>query len=159
MQKIILFVCKMIARIFGKIDDENFIKVLMEFVKFGIVGVSSTVVSYGVNVLTLFILAPLYVEWDYIVGNVLSFLLSVLWSFCWNNRFVFTLEEGKERSLFKALMKTYVSYGFTGVIVCNILSWLWIDILGISKLVAPLINSIINVPLNFVLNKLWAFKK
>ena len=61
--------------------------------------------------------------------------MSVLWSFYWNNKYVFTLENGKNRSLFKALLKTYISYGFTGIILNNILSWFWISVLSISILI------------------------
>lgn len=130
----------------------------MQFVKFGIVGVSNTVLSYVLNVIVLLAMAPLGVSWDYFAGNMVGFILSVLWSFYWNNRFVFTVQDGEHRSVWKALLKTYVAYGFTGIILNNILSWLWITQFGISKFVAPLINLIISVPLNFVINKLWAFK-
>ena len=110
------------------------------------------------NVLVLLALKPLNVSWDFIVGNMVAFILSVLWSFYWNNRFVFTVQEGQHRSIWRALLKTYVAYGFTGIILNNILSWLWINVLDISKFIAPLINLIISVPVNFIINKMWAFK-
>lgn len=131
---------------------------LIQFIKFGFIGITNTIVSYVLNILVLFAMAPFHVFWDYIVGNTIAFLLSVLWSFYWNNRFVFTVEEGKKRSIGKTLLKTYISYGFTGIILNNILSWIWITFLGISKYIAPLINLIISVPLNFIINKMWAFK-
>lgn len=131
---------------------------IVQFIKFCIVGVSNTVISYVLNILVLFLMSPYHISWDYLAGNVIAFVLSVLWSFYWNNRFVFTSQENEERSLVKTLLKTYVAYGFTGIILNNILSWVWISILGISKYVAPLINLIISVPVNFVINKLWAFK-
>lgn len=55
------------------------------------------------------------------------------------------------------LLKTYAAYALTGILLNNILSWLWIERFDISKYVAPLINLIISVPLNFVINKLWTF--
>ena len=131
---------------------------IIQFIKFGLVGITNTVVSYILNIITLFALNPLHATWDYIAGNIIAFVLSVLWSFYWNNRFVFTLEKGKERSIIKALMKTYISYGFTGIILNNALAWVWIEQVGISKYVAPLINLIISVPLNFIINKMWAFR-
>lgn len=131
---------------------------LLQFIKFGIVGVSNTIISYVLNILVLILLQSLELSWDFIVGNVVAFVLSVLWSFYWNNRFVFIVEDGKKRPILKSLLKTYISYGFTGIILNNILSWLWINVLGISKFVAPLINLIISIPLNFIINKLWAFK-
>ena len=130
----------------------------MQFVKFGIVGLSNTLLHYFLNIATILLVTPFHVAWDYIAGNIVGFLLSVLWSFYWNNRFVFTVEDGQSRNGFKALLKTYISYGFTGIILNNVLCWLWITKFGISKMIAPLINLIISVPLNFIINKLWAFK-
>lgn len=131
---------------------------ILQFIKFGVVGLSNTIISYLINVLILLGMRTLQIEWDYIVANVVAFVLSVLWSFYWNNRFVFRVGEGEERSIGKALLKTYVAYGFTGIILNNLLSWFWITVMGISKFIAPLINLIVSVPLNFVINKLWAFK-
>ena len=130
----------------------------MQFVKFGIIGLSNTVISYILNVAVLLILSPFSVSWDFFAGNMVGFLLSVLWSFYWNNRFVFTMQEGQQRSVWKALLKTYLAYGFTGIILNNILSWLWITKFGISKFIAPVINLVVSVPLNFIINKLWAFR-
>lgn len=157
--KIIYNICKLFAKILKKDQDENAVNNLVQFVKFGIVGVSNTVVSYIINVLVLLMMRPMNVSWDYFVGNVVSFLLSVLWSFYWNNKYVFTLEEGQSRSMGKALLKTYISYGFTGIILNNILSWIWVSVLGISKYIAPIINLLASVPINFFMNKLWAFKE
>ena len=130
---------------------------LVQFVKFGIVGVSNTMISYVINVIVLMVMKPLSVSWDYFVGNIVSFFLSVLWSFYWNNRYVFTQKEGQNRAIGRALLKTYICYGFTGIILNNSLSWIWVGILGISKYIAPLINLLVSVPINFFMNKLWAF--
>ena len=92
------------------------------------------------------------------VSNTIAFIISVLVSFLLNSRFVFTLEEGQSRNFWKALMKSYLSYGFTGIILNNLLAYLWVNVLGISKFIAPLISLIIAIPINFIMNKLWAFK-
>lgn len=147
-----------LLRIIHKDKQEGLVDSLAQFVKFGIVGVSNTAISYGINVLVLKVLQPYGVGWDYIAGNTIAFLLSVLWSFYWNNKYVFKTGEGKNRNLLKALLKTYIAYGFTGIILTNILSYVWIDFFGVSKYVAPLINLIISIPLNFIINKAWAFK-
>lgn len=135
-------------------------EVFIQFIKFGIVGVTNTVVSYVINVLVLFLLGKfhLFERWDYIIGNTVAFILSVLWSFFWNNKLVFDMGEASWKELLQALLKMYLSYAFTGIILSNILSYVWIDVLHISKLIAPLINSVIGVPINFILNKFWAFR-
>ena len=106
----------------------------------------------------LFLLRSFRISWDYIVANIFGFLISVLWSFYWNNKYVFTANNDEKRSVLKTLFKTYISYGFSGIIINNVLSFIWISCLGISKLLAPLMNLVITVPLNFILNKFWAFK-
>jgi len=137
---------------------ENTLQSLVQFVKFGLVGVTSTAVSYGINILVLKLLQPYHLSWDYVAGNVVAFVLSVLWSFYWNNKYVFRKGEGQKRNLGKALLKTYVAYGLTGIVLANVLSWVWINVFGISKYVAPLVNLVISIPLNFIINKFWAFR-
>ena len=138
--------------------SERVIENCIQFIKFGIVGLSNTVVSYIFNVLVLLALQPFEVNWDFVAGNMVAFVLSVLWSFYWNNRLVFRAENGEKRSVWKTLVKTYIAYGFTGIILNNLLSLLWISVLGLSKYIAPLLNLVLSVPLNFIINKFWAFK-
>ena len=92
---------KLIGKILKKYNpsaSETAAEQVMQFLKFGVVGVSNTLVSYVLNVAVLVILAPMRVSWDFVAGNVVAFVLSVLWSFYWNNRFVFVVGDGKKRS-------------------------------------------------------------
>lgn len=132
---------------------------LMQFVKFGIVGLSNTIISYVIYVVSLLAFQKnnLMPSYDYLVAQVIAFILSVLWSFYWNNKFVFRKEEGEERSILRTLMKTYISYAFTGLFLNSILSILWVEFFGIPKMLAPIINLLISVPLNYLINKFWAF--
>lgn len=130
----------------------------VQFIKFGIVGVTNNVIFYVVNIAVLFLFKKRAFEWDYMVANIAGFLISVLWSFFWNNKFVFKTGESEKRSVWKTLLKTYMAYGFTGIILNNVLSYVWIEVFGISKFIAPLINLFLTVPVNFMLNKLWAFR-
>lgn len=132
-----------------------------QFVKFGLVGISNTVVSYVLYAFILLVFEWLHVRFsfDYLVAQLVSFVLSVLWSFYWNNRFVFALQEEEERSLGRALLKTYLVYSVTGVLLSGILLVVWIQLMGISEYLAPLLNLVITVPLNFLLNKYWAFAR
>lgn len=159
MYKLIHSILKSLIKLFKKDRTSQTLDSLTQFILFGIVGISNTVISYLLNILVLALLRPYSLAWDYVAGNLVAFLLSVLWSFYWNNRVVFTQKTGCERNLWKALLKAYIAYGFTGIILNNILSWLWIRIFHISKYIAPLINLVISVPLNFVINKLWTFKE
>lgn len=134
-------------------------EVFFQFVSFGIVGLTNTLISYVIYVGSLYFFRWIHISEsvDYLFAQVIAFVLSVLWSFFWNNKIVFGLKDGEIRNVWLALLKTYVSYSFTGLFLNTILSWIWINVFEISKLIAPIINLIVSVPINFILNKLWAF--
>ncbi len=149
------FLCSILKLSVG----EEKIQALIEFVKFGVIGLSNTVISYVIYVASLLFLQKvgLFPKIDYLIAQLIGFVLSVLWSFYWNNRVVF--KDGNEkRNIFRALIKTYVSYAFTGLFLNSVLSMLWVEVLHWSKMIAPIINLLVSVPLNFWMNKFWAFK-
>lgn len=143
-----------------KFTEEQW-EALVQFVKFGVVGVSNTVISYVLYTGSLLLMRQFSVfpKVDYLLAQIVAFALSVLWSFYWNNKMVFTLNDGEERSIIKSLIKTYISYSFTGLFLNSILLILWVQILGVSEFIAPIINLLVSVPINFLINKFWAFKK
>lgn len=157
LEKIIRFILEKIIHIDISADQWNG---LVQFIKFGIVGLSNTVISYLLYVGALLVFQKK--QWipsiDYLVAQVIAFVLSVLWSFYWNNKYVFKQNEGQERNIFAALLKTYVSYAFTGLFLNSVLSFIWVEVIGVSKLIAPIINLLVSVPINFLMNKFWAFK-
>ena len=157
-EKILDFIlCKLLRLKINKTQWE----LLMQFVKFGIVGLSNTVISYVIYVVTLILFQKnnLIQSVDYLAAQVISFVLIVLWSFYWNNKFVFEKADNEERNIVHALIKTYISYAFTGLFLNSIFSLLWVEVLGIPKIIAPIINLLVSVPLNFIMNKFWAFRK
>lgn len=126
----------------------------MQFVKFGIVGVLNTFISYFVYLIFLLVLGETY----YLVGNVVGFFVSVLNSFYWNDKYVFKKAKGEKRSVVKSLIKVFLSYSLTGLVLSNILLVLFVSQFSIQKTIAPLLVLIITIPLNYVMNKVWAFK-
>lgn len=139
--------------------SEKKLEGIIQFFKFGIVGLSNTVISYVIYVITLqaFRMMEVSEKIDYLAAQVVAFILSVLWSFYWNNKYVFG-DDGGNRSIVQKLLKTYISYAFTGLFLNSLLAVLWVQVLGIDKMLAPIINLLVSVPVNFVMNKFWAFK-
>lgn len=131
------------------INRDNWKTVLIQFIKFGIIGVSNTLISTAVYYLFIWINTDLY-----FAGNVVGWIVSVFNSFYWNNRFVF---KNSEFSWWKKLFRTYLAYGGSFV-VGSLLLVLQVRVLCISEWLAPWINMVITIPLNFLLNKFWAFK-
>ncbi|MHB1315840.1 MAG: GtrA family protein [Christensenellales bacterium] len=122
---------------------------IKQFIKFGLVGLSNTLISLGVYYLLV------YLNVHYILANIAGFLVSVLNAYYWNSRYVFPKGSQKRRSAF---LKCFVAYGFT-FLLGTLLLFLMVDQIGISDKVAPIINLCITIPANFLLNKVWAFKE
>ena len=135
-----------------KISEEQLDKIF-QFVKFGIVGLSNTLISYVVYV------GLITFGWHYLLASLIGFLVSVVNAFYWNNRYVFKKEEGMERTLWSSFVKTLTSYAGTGLILNNLLLILWVDVFEMHEMIGPIINLFITVPLNFLLNKYWAFRE
>ena len=135
-------------------DDENDINMLIvQFIKFGLVGVSNTLISwicyYGI----------LWFDNDlYMVGGAVGTVVSIANAFFWNEHFVFKDGDRDFKSKFKRLIKTYISYGGTSAL-SMLLLWIEVDHFGLSKVFVPPLNLIITIPLNFILNKFWTFRK
>ena len=144
---------------FIKLNDDQW-KTFIQFVKFGIIGLSNVVVSYVFYLVFLLVFqkSKIFPNIDYLIAQILGFALSVLWSFYWNRKCVFDTDRESVPWL-QALIKTYISYGITGFGLNTLLSFVWVELLGVSKMIAPIINSLVSVPINFVLNKFWAFKQ
>lgn len=136
-----------------KISDAKW-NAFMQFVKFGLVGVSNTLISYGVYLICLFAFG----KENYLIGNVIGFIVSVLNSFYWNDKYVFKKKDGEERSKLKALIKVFLSYASTGLILSSILLVIFVKFIGIPETVAPLLGLLVTIPLNYIMNKVWAFK-
>ncbi len=126
-------------------------KEVMRFIKFSIVGLSNTMISYVVY------LIGISLGMNYLVASILGFVISVVNAFYWNHTYVFKVREGEKRSLLQSFVKTFLSYAGTGLVLANILLVIQVRFLGVPEVVAPLINLIITIPLNYILNKVWAF--
>lgn len=147
-----------------------------QFIKFGIVGVSNTLVSEVVYCVLVFFKVP------YLVAYFTGFSLSVLNAYYWSNKYVFREDPEKgNRVWWKVLIKTYVAY-LGGFAVGSVLLVVWIDMIKLSRylggvaavfaengfsqfdadflgqVLAEGINLLITVPMNYFVNKFWAYK-
>ena len=126
---------------------------ILQFIKFGLVGVSNTLVSWACYYLFLWIDDRLY-----LVGSIVGTIVSIANAFFWNDHYVFKGGEQDRKSRLKRLGKTYISYGGTSLLSI-VLLWLEVELFGVSKAIAPIVNLIITIPLNFLINKYWTFRK
>ncbi len=141
-----------IFRIFGKELSEDFWHICAQFIGFSVVGVVNFLVNYVTYAFFL------YLHCSYHVANIAAFVVSVFNSFYWNNKFVFKQGEDGQRSWWRTLIKTYISYAFSGLFLTEILLYVEIRILGLPALAGPAINLFITTPINFIINKFWAYR-
>lgn len=149
----------------------------MQFLKFGLVGFINTIISYSIYS------ALVFSGFHYLVGNVAGFVVSVFTSFLLNSQFVFKEKQNnKDRIWWKVLIKCYISYGFTGLVITNLLLVFLISAIDISqylsfeadilakigiiltpselaKYFAPILILFVTIPLNYVMNKYWAYRQ
>ena len=120
---------------------------LIQFFKFSIVGLSNTAIGLFVYYFLL------WLGFHFLFANIVSWIISVYNAFYWNKRYVFK-SNGKWVTL---LVKTYFSYGFS-LLINTFLLYITVKYIQINELVAPIIVLIFTIPLNFIMNKFWAFK-
>lgn len=135
-----------------KVSQDRWEK-LCQFVKFGVVGVSNTLISYVIYVILLAFHA------HYLLASIAGFIVSVINAYYWNNKYVFQASSEEKRTWWSVFLKTFMAYAGTGLVLNNILLLVWVDVLHWPKMIGPIINLLITIPLNFVLNKCWAFKR
>lgn len=153
-------------------------KTFLQFIKFGLVGVGNTIVSY-----TVYSVCYYLIHANVHVCNVMGFVISVLFAYVMQSRFVFKeREDAEHRVWWQVLLKTYASYAFTGLFLTEILLLLWINVIDISRFLefasvwisnkgihmtakdlavsmAPFLNMIFTIPINFCINKFWAYRQ
>lgn len=138
-----------IERIFQKLPPS-----LRQFLKFGMVGAVNTVLSYLITNACYY---GFHLHEQ--ICNLISFVITVLISYLLNSRFVFRQQDGNRQPWYRALAKVYASYALTELVLMGILLFIQERLLGIPHFIATFLNLCITVPLNFVLNKFWAYRK
>jgi len=155
-------------------------KTFWQFIRFALVGVSNTFISeVGYAIL-------IYFRMHYIPASFISFSLSVINAYYWNTKHVFNGQINRSEKGFgitlKRFGKTYVAY-FSGYVAHALLLAFWVEIVQLSRfmsvpsewfigmgiekftpdflgeLLAAVLNLIITVPMNFLLNKFWVYRK
>ena len=132
--------------------NEKIKQMIIQFLKFGIVGAINTVLSYAITNGAYYLL-----HMHEQMSNFIAFIITVFISFMLNGKFVFT-ENKEERDFWKSLLKVYASYSITGLFLTAILLYLEEELLGIPHYIATLMNLVVTIPINFILNKFWAYK-
>lgn len=124
-------------------------KNLIQIIKFGLVGLSNTVIS----LLIYYVL--IWGGINYLLSTITGYLLSSVWGYFLNKIWVFKAK--KQRAFGKSLTRYYIVYSVS-LILSIALAYFWVDLLGITKYISPILSMCITIPFNFVLNKYWVYQ-
>jgi len=118
-----------------------------QFIRFALVGLYNTVIALMVYYGLIFL------NVNYQIANISAFIISSLNGYLWSCRWVF-----KSKGNGFSFAKFYSSYGITFLLSVGIV-FLVVEVFHGSKLIAPIFSLLLTIPLNFLLNKYWTFKK
>ncbi len=123
-----------------------------EIINYLIFGGLTTLVSIGT-----YALFTIVFKIDYLVSNVLSWIIAVLFAFITNKLFVFA---SKSRSK-KQVSKEIVSFFFFRIVSLGIemiIMYVFVDLLSINDLITKVIAQVIVILSNYIFSKVFVFK-
>lgn len=130
-----------------KFVKKNIVK-YEKFIKFSMVGFGNLFVS----LVTYYILVSFSI--NYQIANIGGFITGSINGYIWNKLWVF--KEKKQN--INSIIKFYATYLSTWLLSALLL-YIWVEKMGISDKIAPVINVFITTPINYFLNKYWVFNR
>ena len=142
-------------KIFTKMGIKSFsdgLNIIIQFLKFSIVGILNTLIALGIYFLFIWINNTITMA---LAGQTVGWILGVLNAFLLNRAFVF---KESEEIWWKVLVKLYIAYGMSLGITLT-LTFVLIELLEVSVIITPFLILLVTVPFNFLVSKYWSFKK
>lgn len=123
---------------------------LAQFIKFSVVGVSNTILDFGV-----YYVFTRKVGLHYLPSNVISFTTAATWSYIINRNWTFRDTTSRVHTQYlKFLIVSVIGLGLT-----SLLLYFFVGHLHLHDLVGKALAVIIVLVWNFTLNRLWTFRK
>ena len=123
-------------------------KSLIQFVRFGIVGISNTLLT----ALMIWILLKVLHYSDYF-SNIVGYIVGLVNSFIWNRKWTFDSKTKVTDTLYKFILTFGVSYLFQ---LGNL--YILLRYTSIDSYISQLLSIVVYTGINFVLNKIYTFK-
>lgn len=120
-----------------------------EMIMYLIFGVLTTVV----NIIVYYLMTEI-LDIQYLISNIVAWILSVLFAYVTNRIYVF---ESKSQNIIKEMTSFFGARFATGV-MDMIFMWLFIELHILPGFVAKIISNVFVIITNYVLSKLIVFK-
>ena len=125
----------------------------LEVIRYGIVGVLTTVVSWG----SLWLLCYPF-GWDPYMANVASILLAVIFAYAVNKLFVFRTHCENAFVLVREMLSFFAARGLT-MILEDVGFRVAHGVMQLSPMLSKIMISVFVLVANYVLSKLFVFRK
>ena len=132
-------------------------KKYQEIINYLIVGVLTTIVSIATYFLFSLIL-DIENNILFILANVLSWICAVIFAYITNKKFVFNAKTSNKKEELK-VFSMFVSSRITTLIIELAFMFITVKVILINDKIAKVIAQFIVIILNYVLSKLFVFKK
>ncbi len=132
---------------------KELIKKYEELIKYLIIGVLTTVLNYIV-----FAVLVNGIKIEMHTSNIIAWIVSVIFAYFTNKLFVFESKSFR----FNVLRKEILTFGAARVfslLLEEVILFIFVDKLGMEKLIIKLIANVIVIIVNYILSKLIIFKK
>lgn len=121
---------------------------MISFLKFGVVGVSNTLITIA----SFMLLVSLGV--NYIGSNIASYSLGVINSYYWNKKWVF-----KHSSLQKSIFLKFVIVNLITLGLNTLILYIAVQNFNMHPFAGQILSTIFGMGVNYLLNKRWTFNK
>lgn len=121
-----------------------------QFIKFALVGISSTAIDWGI-----YLILTRFLGVYYLMAKMLSFSIAVINSYIWNRRWTFRSNDpAKLREFIKFLIIAII-----GVVLNSSIMYISVEHLRLNDLYGLFLATIIVMFWNFAANKFYTFRE
>lgn len=129
------------------------LKKYRQIIMYGIFGGLTTLV----NIVSYFVLTKIC-GIEYMISNVIAWLLSVIFAYITNKIFVFESKTLDVKAVFREVCSFFGARIFS-LVIDIVLMYISIEIIGINDIIAKIASNIVVILVNYFLSKYWIFKK
>ncbi|MGL4849509.1 MAG: GtrA family protein [Clostridium sp.] len=131
----------------------NEIKKYKEQILYIIFGGATTVINLGV-----YYIMTRYLNMEFVLSNVVAWIVSVIFAFITNKIFVFNSRKLHLGTIVKECIQFFSSRAFTGGLDI-VLLWIMVDYMHLEDMISKVVIGVLIVILNYVISKLYVFKE
>ncbi len=121
---------------------------IVEFIRYGFWGMISVII----NLLLFYIFVA--VHCPYIIANMVSYILAVIFSYIVNNKYVF---QGNRKNNDKIKKIKYFLMRGSSIFVDSLLLAFFYQICGFTLILSKIIDSVLLIISTYILSKYWIF--